>query len=249
MHGTGSVVSEQCALAAVRALAFAGARKLLASLVANEVAPGGELEVGLRSVRVWLALRELSRVPDVLAESLLAAGGRELPRRIAEESWAAAARSGDAVSSAAIWRAVESGDEAALEGIAHLRELSFEPALLDLHARSAGWALLAAQKSLAGLATNTSLGALEVDLLLPVRREGALEALRAWRADSERIPDAESLAALLALHELLASDAEARAALGIAFAREAALLGLRAEARADDAAIAALLRAAASAQD
>jgi hypothetical protein len=249
MRGTDSAVAEQCALAAVRALAFAGARESLASLVANEIAPGGELEVGLRSVRVWLALRELSRVPDVLAEALLTASGRELPRRIAEEAWAAAARSGDATWSDALWRAIDSGDEAALEGLAHLRERSLEPALLDLHARSAGWPLLAAQRSLASLATDASLGALEADLLLPVRRDGALEALRAWRADSERSPDAASLAALLALHERLRSDTDAHLALGIAFEREAALLGLRAAARADDAAIAALLKAAASVRD
>lgn len=248
-HGTNSVGAEQCALAAVRALAFAGARESLATLVANEIAPGGELDVGLRSVRVWLALRELSRVSDVLAETLLGANGRELPRRVSEEAWAAAARSENATWIDALWRAIDAGDEAALEGLAYVRERSLEPALLDLHARSAGWTLLAAQKSLASLATDASLGALEADLSLAVRRDGALEALRAWRADPERIPDAASLEALLDLHERLANDADARSALGIAFAREAGLLGLRAQARADDAAIAALLKAAASVRD
>lgn len=248
-RGTGSVNSEQCALAAVRALALAGAGESLATLVTDELAPDGELENGLHAVRTWLALRELARVPDVMAEGLLGASGRELPRRVAEEAWAAAARAGDANWLDALWRAVESGDEAALAGLAQARDRGLEPAVLDLHARATGWTLIAAQKSLASLATESSLGALEADLLLPVRRDGALEALRAWRAECERMPELASLEALLALHARLAQDADARAALSAAFEREAALLALRAAARADDAAVAALLRAAASARD
>lgn len=247
--GTDSVNLEQCALAAVRALGLAGARESLARLVADEVAPGGELEQGLHSVRVWLALRELARLPDVVAEALLAGTERELPRRVLEEAWAAAARSGEAPWIDVLWRAVEGGDEAALAGLAQVRDAALEPAVLDLHARASGWTLIAAQKSLATLATDSSLAALEADLLLPVRRDGALEALRAWRADCERMPELAALDALLALHARLAQDADAHAALASAFEREAALLALRAAARADDAAVAALLRAAASARD
>ncbi len=207
-----SNAEEQCALAAVRALGLSGRTQVLSAWVDQRLQPGAGLELGLQSVRAWIALQELDSAPESAATWLL--GDEEpvhLPERLQEELWAAAVRSGDPLWSEEVVAQASDGRAVALAGLAVLRDAAREPELLALHARSDGWTKIATQKALLSMSTPATLAALQADLVDQQRRDGALEALR-----SAVLRDESKFRRLL---ESLRNDDEAVAALSSAWQR------------------------------
>lgn len=191
LPGRRSNIEEQCALAAVRALGFSGRGKRLQSWVEDRLHPGAGLDIGLQSVRVWIALQELNEPPDAAATWLLGDERPDhLPERVQEELWALSVRSGDPTwSEEALLQAVD-GSAPALSGVAALWAPDLQGDLLRLHGKVRGWARVAAQKGLLSMATADCRAAWLADVRDPGTRDGALEALRACSSPQSLRPDA-----------------------------------------------------------